>query len=51
MDTRPKYYNQAVGGNFRMDALVRSCKPGFKYLDGWTEDRRRNAALYKRFIY
>ncbi len=48
---RPKYYNQAVGGNFRMDALqaaILSAK--FKYLETWTAGRQRNADLYKRLF-
>ncbi|MEW6030139.1 MAG: DegT/DnrJ/EryC1/StrS family aminotransferase [Chloroflexota bacterium] len=48
---RPKYYNQAVGGNFRMDAIqaaILSVK--FKYLEAWTAGRQRNAGLYKRLF-
>ncbi|MFQ6083140.1 MAG: DegT/DnrJ/EryC1/StrS family aminotransferase [Methanosarcinales archaeon] len=49
--SEPKYYHKIVGGNFRLDALqavVLNVK--LKYLDQWSQKRRKNAEYYdKRF--
>jgi dTDP-4-amino-4,6-dideoxygalactose transaminase len=49
--SKPKYFHKTAGGNFRIDALQAALlRPKLRRLDGWTEKRQQNAALYTRLL-
>ena len=49
--SRPKYFHKIVGGNFRLDALQAAVLlVKLKYLDSWSEKRRKNASYYNKLF-
>jgi dTDP-4-amino-4,6-dideoxygalactose transaminase len=48
---RERYFDEFVGGNFRLDALQAAVlQVKLKYLDGWSAARQRNAARYRELL-
>jgi dTDP-4-amino-4,6-dideoxygalactose transaminase len=48
---KTKYYNEVLGGNFRLDELQAAVlRVKLVYLDRWTEGRQRNARAYRELL-
>lgn len=49
--SKPKYYHQVVGGNFRLDTLQAAILlVKLKHLDNWSAGRRKNAEKYDNLL-
>ena len=49
--SKKKYYHQWIGVNSRLDALQAAVlRVKFRYLDGWSEGRQKNAGIYRTLL-